>query len=290
MTEEQGQAESIPEETVTVNDPIPGAESTPGPDLAGRIGRFLLRLLVVLVLGAALGAGLYYGGIRLYQDAIEPLRTLDSRLADMQLQLDGQEADQQDQMTELWDRLAALEGRAAALTEQVSELDARAGILQEDLGILEVQASEIGQLRASLDDLVAQQETLNMGLQGLEDRIASEDLPAQRVERSLQLLRVMTIMTRARLSLNELNLGLAQADLAAAGEILAILVAGGSGEAEEIAPVEAELVQASDHLAAALNSVLSRPAVAGEELEIAWKLLVELTSPDLQSPSDAGAE
>jgi TolA-binding protein len=288
MTEELKQ-ESTQPEAAQVESAADAPELRSGPSLAGRIGRFLLRLLVVVVLGAALGAGLFYGAIRLYRDAIEPLRTLDTRLADLQLQIDRLQETQGEQTADMRDRLTTLEGRMAALNEQVSELEARAGILQEDQNALETRVEDLKPIEAQLDAVAADQETLAMRMQGVEDMVASEELPAQRVARDLQLLRAMTVMTRARLSLSQLNLGLAQADLGAANDILAILVRTGTGVAEGTTPADSRLVEASDHLNAALTSVLSRPAVAEDELEIAWKLLIELTAP-VEPATETGTE
>jgi hypothetical protein len=288
MTEELKQ-ESTQPEAAQVESAADAPELRSGPSLAGRIGRFLLRLLVVVVLGAALGAGLFYGAIRLYRDAIEPLRTLDTRLADLQLQIDRLQETQGEQTADMRDRLTTLEGRMAALNEQVSELEARAGILQEDQNALETRVEDLKPIEARLDAVAAEQETLAMRMQGVEDMVASEELPAQRVARDLQLLRAMTVMTRARLSLSQLNLGLAQADLGAANDILAILVGTGTGVAEGTTPADSRLVEASDHINAALTSVLSRPAVAEDELEIAWKLLIELTAP-VEPATETGTE
>ncbi len=290
MTEQNQLPESVPETNPEESSSAAASGRGPGPSLAGRIGRVLLRLLVVFILGAALGAGIYYGAIKLYRDAIEPLRTLDTRLEDLQFQLDHQAANQQDQMVELRTRLTELEGRAAAINEQLSELEARVGVQQDDLGALQSQVGDLTQFERRLNALVDDQEALTTRMQELEDLVAGGDLPAERIDRNLQLLRAMTIMTRARVSLNDLNLGLAQADLGAASDILAILTAGSTGQAEGDSAAEPGLVEASDHLSAALSNVLSRPAVAEEELEIAWKLLIEFTSSTLEPSVDAVTE
>jgi hypothetical protein len=289
MTEEKKPEEGQLEGTPVEESPASTPADTPRPTLAGRIGRVLLRLLVVLVLGAAVGGGLYYGTLRLYRDAIEPLRTIDSRFEDLELQIDRLASDQEQSATQARTRLAELEGHAAVINEQLSELEAKAGLQREDLGRLAARMDDVDQLQEELDKLIADQEALSTRMQDVEDMVAGQELPAQQVARNLQLLRAMTIMTRARLSLSELNLGLAQSDLGAASDILAILV-GDQPEGDEFAPVEPELIEASDHLQAALKEVLSRPAVADEELEIAWKLLVELTSSSLETPIPTATE
>ncbi|MEJ2010596.1 MAG: hypothetical protein P8X64_00045 [Anaerolineales bacterium] len=289
MTEDMKPEAEPLEETPVEKPSAPAPAGTAGPTLAGRIGRVLLRLLLVLVLGAALGAGLYYGAIKLYRDAIEPLRTIDSRFEDLQFQIDRLASDQENSATQTRKRLAELEGRAAAINEQLSELEAKAGIQREDLSGLSSRLEDVDQLQDQLDELIAEQEALNTRMQDVEDMVAGQELPAQQVARNLQLLRAMTIMTRARLSLNQLNLGLAQSDLGAASDILTILVGGQPG-GDETAPAEPELNQASDHLQAALREVLSRPAVAEDELEIAWKLLIDLTSSTLAAPITSGTE
>lgn len=289
MTEEQPPVENPQNAEPAPAEPAARQAGT-GASLAGRFGRFLLRLLVVLVLGAALGAGLYYGAIRLYRDAIEPLRTLDSRLEDIQLEIERQATLQADQATGLRERMADLEGRAALLTEQVSELEASLTVQREDLDALQARQAELGSMQSTLDGLQADLETLDGRLQAVEEQIAAEQLPAQQMTRSLQVLQAMTIMTRARLSLTQLNLGLAQADLGAASDILAILVAAApEGLDAETAP-SPQLLEARVHLDAALANVLARPAVAEDELEIAWKLLVELTGASTEASAGTGGQ
>ncbi len=231
-------------------------------------------MLVVIILGIALGAGLFYGAIDLYRNTIEPLRTVDSRLADLQAKLELQEGTTRVQIGDLQDRTAALEGDFTASGESISELDARVGVLRTDL---DQQHSDIAALQAVSDRLTS----LTQNLDGLSERVmelenllSSEDLPTQRITRDLQLLRVMTLLTRARVSLNQVNLGLAQGDMLAARDILASIAV------EEDVQVEPPSVTAAlARLDAALASVLSNRAVAEEELEICWQYLLALTAP-----------
>ena len=155
MTEELKQEPTQPEVDQPTMKPAGEVESRTEPSLAGRIGRVLLRLLVVVILGAALGTGLFYGAIRLYRDAVEPLRTLDTSLADLQLQIDQLQASQGQQTTEMRDRMTTLEGTMAGLKEQVSELEARLGILQQDQSALETRVEDLGQIESRLDEFSA---------------------------------------------------------------------------------------------------------------------------------------
>jgi uncharacterized coiled-coil protein SlyX len=270
--------EDITAETATLEERQPEAP-TPrsGPGLLGRIGRFLLRMLVVLILGIALGTGLFYGAIDLYRNTIEPLRTVDSRLVELEDKLKLQEETARAQVGELQDRTAALEGDLSTSAERISELDARLGVQRAEL---DQQQSEIAAMQAISDRLAGLTQDLD-GLSArvvdLETLLSSEDLPTQRIKRDLQLLRVMALLTRARVSLNQVNLGLAQGDMLAARDILASIAV-----EEDVpgSPVQAPSITAAlERLDAALASVLGNSTVAGEELEICWQYLLALTAP-----------
>jgi predicted alternative tryptophan synthase beta-subunit len=82
----------------------------------------------------------------------------------------------------------------------------------------------------------------------------------------------MTMITKARLWLIQDNLGQAAEEISAVRELLANSVV-------DMNVVDEELVQIIERLDLALVDVRTSPIVAADELEIAWKLLVEATNP-----------
>ena len=283
MTEDITAETASPEERLT-EAPAPGS----GPSLLGRIGRFLLRMLVVIILGIGLGAGLFYGAIDLYRNTIEPLRTVDSRLIELEGKLQLLEETARSQAGELQDRTAALEGELSTSVERISELDAQQGVLRTELDQLHSEIAKAQAISDRLARLAQDLDSLSAQVVDLETLFSSEDLPSQRIIRDLQLLRVMALLTRARVSLNQVNLGLAQGDMLAARDILASIAV--EEDALSSAGQAPSMTTALERLDAALASVLGNPAVAGEELEICWQYLIALTAPPTAAPAGGSTE
>ena len=132
---------------------------------------------------------------------------------------------------------------------------------------------QLVELQAQLDDqgsgqdrLARQLTTLNDKLEALTQRIET-DPPAADLQRDLQLTQAMLSLVRARLWLVENNLGLAIAEVERARALLLPLA--------EAQPGEGKFEAAIERLDFALVELNTRPLVAADDIEIAWKLLVE---------------
>jgi hypothetical protein len=166
--------------------------ATPSPSFLSRLGkafvwliRFLLRLLVVLALGAAVGAGLYFGGMFAYQQFLEPVPVHGIRLdilegrqdqiserftqrqEDLQLRVDELEA-QSDTRTlaldSLRERLGELEASQADAAARLDEVFVQVGQLQTTLE--EAQAAR-DTIQAAVEAIQAAQETGQADLEAL---------------------------------------------------------------------------------------------------------------------------
>ncbi len=125
----------------------------------------------------------------------------------------------------------------------------------------------------------AQLDTINDDLDETIDRVkqlevalSEIELPADEFRRQVRMISAMTMITKARLWLIQDNLGQAAEEISAARELLA----------SEVVDMDAEdevLAQIIERLDLALADVRTMPIVAADELEIAWKLLVEATNP-----------
>jgi predicted ribosome quality control (RQC) complex YloA/Tae2 family protein len=127
---------------------------------------------------------------------------------------------------------------------------------------------ELGQFK---EDLASSDEQL----QALEELIQADELPAERVAENLQLMRVMNLMTRARLWIEQDNYGLAGEDIEAALGIMKTLSEGIISEEEE----GNRLLDITDRLTLVLEVLRTNPTLAEQELEITWKLLIEASAP-----------
>ena len=219
-------------------EPTAGSDERPQPALLARVSKVLLRLALVVLLGVALGAGAYFGVTLAIRQLGEPTRQNSARIAALEAQL-----------PEAVSRLAEQQESVAELQVQLEDLQTRLG----DQG-------------RGQDQLGAQLTTLADQLEDLTKQI-EENTQAQQLRGDLQLTQVMLSLVRARLWLVENNLGLAIAEVERARELLQPLAA------EQ--PAGSNLQAAIERLDFALIELNTRPLVAADDIEIAWKLLVE---------------
>lgn len=152
----------------------------------GRLGKafarllgFVLRLLFTLVIGAALGVGVYFGCIFLYRQYIEPVQVheirldvmdarqeqasarTDQRLDNLQVRLEGQEGQsdvEKSLLADLEARVSAAEATEAAHGAALAHLDPlQAGIDDAQATLLAVQAAQ-NAIRADIEALLATQD------------------------------------------------------------------------------------------------------------------------------------
>ncbi len=241
------------------------------PSVFQRFLGFLLRIIVVLILGIGLGAGAYYGIPKLYRDFIAPVQENSQRLDQMEQNLTSSNEMVETQMDQLEERLVDLEGRLAIQAEDLAALEARVERLRS---VQDEHADEVSEL-ALLPGDVSEVELTILGLADrvdeLEAELAALGIPAHQLHYQLQLVRTMSLLTRARVSLIHDNLGLASEDISAAAAVLNAMIE--QGTPEEIDTLES-IVKRLD---LALDDVRQSPVIAADELEIAWKLLIEAT-------------
>lgn len=219
------------------------------PSLVGRVSAILLRLALVVLLGVVLGAGTYFGVRFAVRQLGAPTRQNSARIAELEDRLaEGGEIDQQRQQDR--EKLAEAEGRLDEQQRSVDELQAQ---LDDQAGGQERLAGQLATLTDQLDQLTKRIEA---------------DPTASDLQRDLQLTQAMLSLVRARLWLVENNLGLAIAEVERARGLLQPLAEVQAGEGNFEAAIE--------RLDFALVELNTRPLVAADDIEIAWKLLVDL--------------
>ena len=236
-----------------------------------RVFRFIVRLFLVVLVGAALGAAAYFGAPALYRNYIEPVQTNSQRITELENAMKQDQSDSRSRAAEVGERFAEIEGRQAEQLESLSEMQAETERLQT---MLKTQNEEISDLQSSMGRL----DTLEIGMQqtadaveALETSLSGTDAPIQRLERQLQLVRAMELLTRARLWLVQDNFGLASEDIQAA--IKAVESLAESAPEEEVEALQIII----ERLNRALQALPYSPVTAADDLEIAWKLIVVAT-------------
>jgi hypothetical protein len=131
----------------------------------------------------------------------------------------------------------------------------------------------LDELSTRVDALAGDMEQMATQVAALETSLAGGDAPTQRLGRQLQLIRVMELLTRARLWLIQNNVGLAADEVRSARAVLEQMAAEApEAEAATLTPI-------LERLDLALTDLQFAPIVAADDLEIAWRLLFSATGP-----------
>ena len=228
--------------------------------LLGNFFGVLLRLAVVLALGIAIAAGAYFGIPRAYRNLVEPAQVNTNRIDALETELDLARADTSSLREQSGARLAELE---AALTEQ-GELLATAKV-QLEAALADSEAQD-KMMKAATDQINAMRSAIGELADQIGAALSDVGEPEQELRQELLINRAMLHLIRARLGLLENNAGLAAEEAARARDLLVEMDPDG----------EIEHVQgAINRIEIALEAIKATPLVAGDDLEIAWKLLVE---------------
>jgi uncharacterized coiled-coil protein SlyX len=247
--EEIVQTEKPASEIVAVEEPqaIP-PESTPKrPSFGQRVKRvllFLLRLILVLVILAALAVGISYSLPLLYQKYIQPVRDNTAQLE----QLNTRVAENQITITGLQTQLQAIQTELARQSESLSGLDGR------------VQTVE-GQIQKHTQTLVALEQLQNITQE------ENKSLNAEMM-RQIDLMKSMELLSRARLFMYQSNFGLARQDVQTARDLLVAL--------QPTAPenLAGDLTEIIHRLDLTLSNLPAFPVAASDDLDIAWQVLL----------------
>jgi hypothetical protein len=199
----------------------------------------VIRVLIAVLILAALAAAAYFGIPYFYEKVLNPLESNTSRVSEL---ADTHKTD-----------VERLESEISSLQEQVAALELRADDIE----------SSIASHSASLAALEQMQATLQLNLDSHKNEMLAE------MDKQLTLTRSLELLSRSRLYLSQSNYGLAETDVTAARALLySLLPVVSSDEADGLKVVLSRLDLALDNLPV-------YPVVAVYDVDIAWKLLVD---------------
>jgi hypothetical protein len=251
--------ESIPEsDIVKVVDPlydapvaVEGVNETPPapsrPTAGERIRRFfevLLRLTSWVIIFTVFGAALYYSLPLLYQRFVQPVQQNTAQMG----QLQSQQAQTEQELADLQARLESLETGQSQNADAFTELEKRLSVIE----------TEIEARTQSLSSL----ETMQSELQAQNEETSAE------LDRQINVLKAMELLSRARLFMYQSNFGLARQDIQIANDLLVEIQPDGS---ESLA---AELDAVIHRLGLTLSNLPNFPVAASDDLDIAWQILL----------------
>ena len=223
---------------------IPSSSSPNSGQKVGRFFGFLFRLLIVLIVLGAIAVGLYFGLPLLYQRYILPVQQNTTQLQ----QLRTQQVQNEQTIAELQTRLTAIETQQAGQAENLTELDGR---------VMDIET----EIAASTETLAAL-EKMQVTLQ------AQNDADSAELKRQVNLLRVMELLSRARLFMYQSNFGLAKQDVQTARDLLATV----RPDAPEALADDLDAVLL--RLDLTLSNLPDFPVAASDDLDIAWQILL----------------
>ncbi len=261
--------------------------------------RFIVRLTLLVLLFAAVAAGLYYGIPYVERTFLEPLRQTQARVAALEAQLTQQAQDVQ-AMTQSLSRdidalrqdLKALETSLQDVQEQLQQIEARQKDLQDQWSQAErdrkALAQDVRALQKDIDDLQARLQALDARLTEWETLWSSQAPALAETRRQALALRLMLHTLRAGLFLSQDNYGSARGEVALAVDFL---------QSQMPLVPDAERPQWNavlEHLQTARAALPKQPIRAREALDAAWSQLSaiygpETTASSLLTPTPEGA-
>ena len=259
------------------------------PTVGDRVANFfniLLRLVFVLVIGIALGVGVYFGIPLLYNRFILPIQENTIHIANLEA-LREQDKDQLTQrLDDLQARLEALAVQNDQDKETIAELKAQLAKAQSaGNSCQKAQDTNLDRLEAlqrSLDKVTATLEAMDKkvtvleqafdrqlgDIQTMQEALTGQDTPVAALHRELQMVKTMELLTRSRMFLLNKDNGLALVDIQAARDLLIELQTG-------MQPSQAEAIQEIvSRLNLAIANLTTVPSLADQDLEVAWQLLM----------------
>ncbi len=231
-----------------------------------------LRLVFVILLGALLGAGAFLGAPAVYQGLVAPIQENSERVAALEATIQRLQDEERRRAAQRGEQLAATERRLIEQQSTLEGLQVQFESLAADVEALQSTSPEIRRLQQRIDALAEELSQTEQVLEAFREEVGQQGPPVATLERRLQLVRAMELLTRARLWLTRDNLGLASDDVEAAREIVQALVQTAPDDEVE------ELEAIRDRLDLALGVIRTSPQLAEDDLEVAWQLLLAATA------------
>jgi len=264
---------------MTYQQPASKPSGSPVLRAIGTFFRFLIRLLFILIVGALVGVGLYYGVPWAYRTLVQPVQQNTARVAALEQRMAQEQNRLQDENLALQERIAALEVKITTLREEsavqsqevegtverIQQLEHRITQAEEDL---EAQQKVVEAMHSELDSAIA-----DLGEQTGQVAGRTEGL-----EGRLAVLQTAQDLLKVRLLLLEENSRSARDTLALARVHLE--------QAAALMPEQADtLLGLQTRMAGLERLIAERSFRAGPELESIWADVMDLVLPSILPPA-----
>ena len=218
-----------------------------GPSFGDRVGRFfrfLWRLFLLLVFLGLLSIVLYLAVPWLYQTFIRPLEQNTAHVRDLQ----SRQEQTEQELADLQTKLETIEGVQNEQDGSLTDLDERMQEIETEITARTESLAAIERLQSELEE-------------------QNQEVSAE-LERQINLLKAMELLSRARLSMYQSNFGLARQDVEIARDLLA------TSQPDAPQKLETQLDAVIMRLDLTLSNLPDFPVAASDDLDIAWQILL----------------
>jgi chromosome segregation ATPase len=237
-----------------------------------RVWNKFVRVMLVVILAIIVGVGLYFGVPALVEKVVNPMQENILTVDELQDQVDSLETSNDLSESQLRERLVTLESELADQAETIADLQADLNAAEDDVEALTIQMDALSEMAEEVEGLTEALSAMTDEIDLLDQSVTSVALPASTLADRSQIVLSMILLTRARLWMEEDNLGLAAEDISAARDTLEAI----DGQSEAMTETLQDVL---DRLENALDDVRRYPNLAASELDTAWELLIDLAGP-----------
>ncbi len=237
-----------------------------GPGFLGRLMRGLFRLVLTIIVGVVLGGAVYFGAVSFYRQAVTiPAEASLLRMDDLtedQSRIATQSAAGIEDMRQ---RIEKLEKARQDDAEDISSLQAEVLTLNQKLDQVQTAAASLDDIQKNLSAVATQ--SMKNGMD-LNEYLSSANSPVAELRQEIQLLRAMELLNRCRLYLSQNNYGLAAQDADLVRQIFLEMKAEADPENEALIDTWIARIDM------AIANISIAPVVAGEDLEMVWRMVL----------------
>jgi len=198
---------------------------------------------LLLILGI-IGVGLYFALPLLYQRYIVPVEQNTAEVT----QLQSRQEQTEQELADLQTRLETMETGQSQDAQALTELDQRVGELETEITARTQSLASLEQIQSELQ--------------------AQNEAASAELQRQINLLKAMELLSRARLFMYQSNFGLARQDVQIARDVLATVQ---PDAPESLADDLDEVIRRLD---LTLFNLPDFPVAASDDLDIAWQVLL----------------
>jgi len=237
-----------------------------------RFLQVLLRLILIILIGILIGAGLYFGFKYVYNQVVTPIQQNQAEIQSLNARVNQQWDLLNEKNIDLEERLTQIENDQDLLNNQVSEILTKIDQNEADLEAFDLKFNDLVEktdnLERGIQDLAKQDEEFQNLNEEIQTSLENMDVDnkVKPLQQEVAIFKILLQINRSRLFLVQDNLGLAEQELLIADEMFESL--------SEISPEnEEEIASWNARLNLAINHLPNNPALANDDLEILWTMM-----------------